>query len=272
MKSRASDKASFYHQLGNLLAGGVGLRMAMESLAEHLPKARLRKIAYDCLLHLEQGQAFYFALGRQADWFEPFEIAIFEAGEKAGQLSEICRQLNEFWLARAKVQHDFFVANIYPFFLIHLAFLVSAILRYSEQDALGFFDQLIGCLGIFYAIGFVVFLFFRYGQVFWQTFFTKLPGLRSCLLTDSLYRFIFTLRLQLQAAIPLRDAVSLAFSSQWPSTLKTLAEPVMEQVRQGKSLTEAFQPLFYFFALFKILFCHRRNFRKNFRNSKLCGK
>ncbi|MBX7158526.1 MAG: type II secretion system F family protein [Verrucomicrobiae bacterium] len=254
MKSRASDKASFYHQLGNLLAGGVGLRIALESLAEHLPKARLRKIANECLLHLEQGQAFYLALAQQANWFDPFEIAIFEAGEKAGQLSEICRQLSDFWLAYAEAEHDFFVANIYPLFLIHFAFLVSATLRYSEQGALGFFDQLIGSLGIFYALIFLLFLLFRYCKTLLQTFFIKVPGLRNLAFTGALYRFVFTLRLQLQAAIPLRDAISLAFQAGDHPSLKALAEPVIEQVKQGKSLTEAFQPLFTFSPYLKSFF------------------
>lgn len=244
MKSRASDKASFYHQLANLLAGNVGLRMALESLAEHLPSARLRKIAKDCLIFLEQGQAFYLALAQRSDWFEPFEIALFEAGEKSGQLSEISRQLSEFWLSRATAQRHLLVAHAYPFFLIHLAFFASATIHYSEEGVLGFFNELIGSLGIFYALFFGIFLLFRFFNSALQNILFQLPGFRTSILSGALYRLIFTLRLQLQAAVPLLDAISLAFQSSGHRRLKKMEEPVIDSVRQGKTLTEAFTPIF----------------------------
>jgi type IV pilus assembly protein PilC len=125
-----------------------------------------------------------------------------------------------------------------------LAFFASATIRYSEAGVLGFFNELIGSLGIFYALIFGIFLLFRFFSSALQTVFFQLPGFRTPILSGALYRLIFTLRLQLQAAVPLLDAISLAFQSSGHPRLKNLAEPVIESARQGKSLTEAFEPIF----------------------------
>lgn len=251
MKSKASEKASFYHQLGNLLAGAVGLRLALETLNQHLSSTRLKKVAKDCLVTVQNGQPFYIALAQRKDWFEAFEIALFEAGEKAGQLSEISYQLSEFWTLRDKTQRHFFKELVYPFFLIHFAFLTSALL---QEGALGFFNQLVGCLGVFYAILLGTVLLFRFYRISLQEFLVQLGWLRSSLLAGPLYRFVFSLRLQLQAAVPLLDAVAIAFQASDHPSLKKMSEPVIAKLKQGASLTEALEPIFLFSPYLKSFF------------------
>ena len=254
MKSKASEKASFYHQLGNLLAGSVGLRLALEALKQHLPSARLKDIAKDCLVSVQNGQPLYKAFAQRKDWFEAFEIALFEAGEKAGQLSETSRQLSEFWALRAKAQRQFFKELAYPIFLIHFAFLTSAFTRLGQGGMLEFFNHLIGNLSGFYIIVIGMIFLVHFYCAFFQKILAQLSWTRSLSLASSLHRFIFSLRLQLQAAIPLLEAVSIAFQASDHPSLKNLAEPVIEELNKGMSLTEALEPVFSFSPYLKSFF------------------
>lgn len=251
MKSKATEKASFYHQLGNLLAGGVGLRIALKTLSQHLPNSHLKKIAKDLLTTVEKGQPFHSAVAQQKDWFEVLEISLFEAGEKSGQLSEISHRLSEYWALRAETERQFFLAIAYPFFLIHFAFFTNALLQGS---LLGFLNQFIASLGIFYAIIMGGVLLWRFSREAWQIFLVRFRWLRTPLLAGALYRFIFALRLQLQAAVPLLEAMSVAFQASDQPTLKVLANPVMERLKEGISLTEALEPVFLFFPYLKSFF------------------
>src|SRR5882762_8924133 len=91
-----SRRADFYHQLGQLLAAGLGLPQALQQIQRHPPSRSYREVIRRLLAAIEQGYTFSEALRFIPGWLPEFDIALLEAGEKSGRLDACFHVLEEY--------------------------------------------------------------------------------------------------------------------------------------------------------------------------------
>jgi type II secretory pathway component PulF len=118
------QQSEFYHQIGSLLAAGVGLIPALEMLRRNPPARTFLQPLEQLTRDLTQGCSFVEALQRLRRWLPAFDLALVGAGEQSGRLDATCRLLAEYYRGRAKLMSGVITDLLYPVAVLHLAILI----------------------------------------------------------------------------------------------------------------------------------------------------
>ncbi len=116
--------SEFYRQLAALLAAGVPVLEALQSIQRHPPDARYRTLLRRAVTSIGEGSTLAESLERAGAELPAFDLALVRAGEQSGRLVECSRSLAAHYAARAALVERFLVRILYPVFLFHLAVLV----------------------------------------------------------------------------------------------------------------------------------------------------
>ena len=98
-----SLRSELYHQLGALLAAGLPLPKALETLQRNPPARSFRKPIARLIFELERGETFTEAMVRVGRWLPSFDAALLEAGEQSGRLDACFRLLADYYKERAQL-------------------------------------------------------------------------------------------------------------------------------------------------------------------------
>lgn len=117
-----SQRADFYHQLGQLTGAGLGLVRALEQLERHPPASSYRRPVGQVLAELSAGCTLADALHRVGpQWLPALDTALLQAGEHSGRLEATFRLLTDYYNARARMARRLLSDLAYPVFLFHFA-------------------------------------------------------------------------------------------------------------------------------------------------------
>jgi type IV pilus assembly protein PilC len=116
-----SQRAGFYHQLGQLTGAGLGVVSALGQLQRSPPAASYRKPVGQVLAELAGGCTLGDALERVQDWLPALDVALLRAGEQSGRLEASFRLLADYYNSRARMARQMIGDLAYPFFLFHFA-------------------------------------------------------------------------------------------------------------------------------------------------------
>lgn len=94
---RLPERAELYDSLSTLLASGLPLVAALETVLEGSRDRRraLRTLALELREEIRSGASLAHAMRSHPTWFESAEIAMVEAAEHAGTLSHVLRTLSD---------------------------------------------------------------------------------------------------------------------------------------------------------------------------------
>src|SRR5437763_6361547 len=120
---RARDVTLFLRQLALLVAAGLTLEGALQTLTDDVSKA-VAKFANALRASISAGDSFADALERHPTVIEPAYIAMVRAGEASGKLDAILRAVVEDRTRRELLRERFNAAIRYPLFLVGGAVLV----------------------------------------------------------------------------------------------------------------------------------------------------
>jgi type II secretory pathway component PulF len=147
-----SQRADFYHQLGQLIGAGLGLTRALEQLKRNPPAPSYREPIQRVLEELANGCTLADALQRVGHWLPAFDIALLEAGEQSGRLEASFRLLTDYYRARARLARQMIGDLAYPAFLFHFAiFLFPFPKLFLSGNWLAYLLQTLGVLIPIYA-------------------------------------------------------------------------------------------------------------------------
>jgi type IV pilus assembly protein PilC len=116
-----SQRADFYHQLGQLTGAGLGLIRALEQLQRSPPASSYRGPIGQLLAELAHGCTLTDALRRVPNWLPELDLALLQAGEHSGRLDATFRLLTDYYNARARMARQMIGDLAYPVFLFHFA-------------------------------------------------------------------------------------------------------------------------------------------------------
>ncbi len=148
-----SQRADFYHQLGQLTAAGLGLIRALELLGRNPPGRSYRQSIHQLLTNLGGGFTLTESCRRLGQWLPAFDIALLQAGEQSGRLDASFRLLADYYNDRARLARQFIADLVYPACLFHLAvFIIPFVQAFLTGDWLGYLCRTFGILIPLYAV------------------------------------------------------------------------------------------------------------------------
>lgn len=151
-----TQRAEFYHQLGQLTSAGIGLPGALQQLNRNPPNHSYRRPITQLLELLTNGYTFAESLQRLGSWAPTFDIALLHAGEYSGRLEASLRLLADYYSDRARIARQMIADLVYPVFLFHFGVLIFTFLKLIRTT--GWIGPVVQMLGILLPVYTVVLL------------------------------------------------------------------------------------------------------------------
>ena len=125
-----TQRSEFYHQVGRLVAAGLGLIPALEQLRRNPPGRSYHAPIGRVLVELAHGSTLSEALAATSWWLPKFDTTLIDAGERSGRLDQSFRLLADYYGERARNVKVMISALLYPAFLLHLLVVVMTIVAW----------------------------------------------------------------------------------------------------------------------------------------------
>lgn len=115
-KRRRQERAELYDSLGTMLASGVPMLEAVETVIGSTRRRRsaLRLMLLQVRDDLRSGLSLGDAVARHPSWFEPGEVAMVKASQVSGTLPEVLRSLSARHERSGELTHRLIGALAYP--------------------------------------------------------------------------------------------------------------------------------------------------------------
>jgi type IV pilus assembly protein PilC len=258
---RLSQQAELYHQFGQMTDAGLPLLKTIETLHRSPPARMFRPGLERMLTHIRQGSTFTEAVRNVGLGMPAFDVALLEAGEKSGRLSETFRLLARYYEERASLLRDVLSQLAYPIFLLHFAvFLAPFPALFLTGDVAAYVSQVGMVLGPLYLITFLLLYATqsRHGES-WRSIIESLarpvPVLGTAREALSLARLTSALEALINAGVNIIEAWELAAGASGSPALRRAVqrwhgrllngESPGDLVRVTKQFPELFANLYY---------------------------
>ncbi len=234
-----SEKASLYHELGQLVRTGTPFPKAIEKLAAftHGPaRAGLAAIT----AALTRGSTVGEALALGAPLITPLESGILSAGDRAGRLETSLEHLAGYYTAISEARRRIWSQLGYPLFVLHVAFIALSLpILFAAGGVEGFLRAIglaIGGLWLAIIVGGAVVravLAVAERQVGLDRLLRALPLFGKLRRAFSLSRFCTAYHLQLEAGVNVLGSLDIAAIASGSAVLRQAVARGLPAVRSG---------------------------------------
>lgn len=121
------ELAVFWRELATMVAAGLPVVEALESIAEEMEHVKMRKTLTDVTSCMWEGFSFSQSLRRHPRVFSPMTVALIGAAEESGSLPEVSNQLATYLENRDRLLRKVQAALTYPSFLVGFFLIVMAV-------------------------------------------------------------------------------------------------------------------------------------------------
>lgn len=265
-KLATEDLALFTRELHTLLEAGTPLNNALKALTEQAEKKNTMRFIRSLHSKVSEGYSLTQAL-QNAHYRIPTDyIAIIQAGEHSGHLTEVMSRLADTIEQREQLNKKLKTAMIYPVLMVVVAIaIVFFLMVYVVPKVVSVFDNMQQTLppltqGLLTASDFVqahwtamlisvfaVWVVYRWlmsrdkSRYKIHTIWLRLPGARKFLLYSAAARWARTFGVLLASGVTVRDAMTISAEVMTIDPLKKSVLNMVELVRQGKSVHFAMQ-------------------------------
>jgi type IV pilus assembly protein PilC len=235
--------ANFSKQAAITVKSGLPLSRALPLVTRESKDRRLRRTLQRINADITKGLTLGEALRERTGSFPPIFVEMVEAGENSGHLEVVFERLADYFDTRLMLRRATIRASIYPVIQLTMAFAVFcliAILFSSNQTAT---VQTIMNYTITTCVTVVAVLYFfsrvAIGRAIRDRLILAVPFMRSVAIKLCMARFVRTLAMQVESAIPVPEAIErsalVAGNEAVTKNLKRMADPI----RHGASLADA---------------------------------
>ena len=241
-----SEKATLYHELGQLVRSGTPFPKAIEKLASFTRGSAHTGLAA-ITAGLVRGATVSEALALGIPLIAPLEAGIFAAGDRAGRLETSLDHVSEYYAALASARGRIWSRLAYPLFVLHLAFIALSLPLIFAPD--GGMDAFLRAVGI--AIGGIWFTILAGGaiirallssaelHVLPDRFLRTLPLFGKLRRAFALSRFCTAYQLQLEAGVNVFASLDVAGSASGSAILRAAVVSALPAVRSGTQVGPA---------------------------------
>ena len=240
-----TQRAEFYHQLGQLTGAGLGLIYALEQLKRSPPAPSYRQPIQQLLDQLGHGYTLAESLQRIGQWLPAFDIALLQAGEHSGRLEACFRLLADYYTDRARLARQVIGDLAYPAFLFHFAIFILPFSKFfTSGNWLAYLCQTIGVLiPIYIVIALVIYAAqSRHGEKWraWvESVIRPIPVLGTARRYLALSRLAAALEALLSAGVTIIEAWELAATASGSPALRRVVLAWRPRVDAGLTPAEA---------------------------------
>ncbi len=251
-------------QLASLLEASLPLEKALSALIEQAERNYTKELLTSIRAEVNSGMAFSQALSLYPiDFSETFR-GLVRSGEQIGRLSTVLAQLATYLERRHSLINKVRLAFTYPAIVTVVALLVVIfLLTYVVPQVVSVFVQTQQDLPIltqvmltisklildwgllFFTLFIVLFMIFRFSlrhkniKIKWHNFLLNFPGYGKFERTLNSVRFTSTLAISSAAGVPILEALKSSKNTLSNSVMKMEIDIVIENVREGMSLSRA---------------------------------
>ena len=268
MSTSLAHSSHFTRQLGTLVAAGLPLLQALQTMAISAQTPAMRELIARLCVSLENGSAFHAAL-RQSFHFDALYCELVGAAEVAGNLDEVLLRLAALLERRQTLLSQIRSALAYPFAVLCITLVVVTVIMVWVVPVFeGIFSSLGAELpaltsavlhlsrwltsGGAVAVGVCVVLGCLLGQRLMQlapvhlwldSHLLRFPLVGKLIHHTQLSLWTLTLSDLLKAGVPMLDALEVVAASSTNRCLGLATIALRSKVRQGQSLADAMRGL-----------------------------
>lgn len=273
-KFNTKELAFNCRQLSAMLSSGLTLVKALDILCREQAKESAKMIWRDVYENVQKGQSFSASLEMHEGAFPPFLISMVSAGESSGSLDIIMKRMSDHYTKENKLNNVIKGAMVYPIILLVLTvaiviglftFIMPAFIDMFEDPA----DMPVLTRGLMHVSNFLrtkwyILIIVVGGIVFGLMYVLKIPKFRIKFdrllikgpgfgpLIVKVYtgRFSRTLSSLYSSGIPMVECLERSSSILGNSYIDQCFENVVDEVKQGETLSSSIQRTEIFDSMF----------------------
>ena len=261
-------------QLSAMLTSGLTLVKAIDILTKEQENDKAKAIWQDIYENVQKGESFSSTLEMHSGSFPDFLISMVGAGETSGSLDVIMTRMSDHYSKENKLKNTIKGAMIYPIILLVLCIVIVIFLftfimptfigMYEDPDQMPALTKVMAAFSDFLRYRWYILVIIVAAAVFGIRYALKVPDLRLKMdrllikgpgfgpLVTKIYtgRFSRTLSSLYSSGIPMVECLQRASAVLGNSYIDQKFEDVVDEVKQGESLsaaitrTEVFEPMF----------------------------
>ena len=255
----------FTRQLSTLLASGIPLDTALNSLSEQAKNPQFRKIITEVLADLRSGLSLSDAMMKHPHAFPQVYTSMIKVAEAAGILDKILERLSDLGLQDIEIRTRIRSALTYPIILVSLAvgvvtyLLASVVPRFvvifatyglklplATRMLLGV--SLIARYFWFVAVVLLIIIVFlsrkylksQQGRYNVDSFLLKIPIVGNFYLKVILANFSRTLSALIKSGVPILEALSVTQRTIKNTAINRVIQDIRLAISEGKTMVEPF--------------------------------
>lgn len=253
----------FTTQLAVMIRAGIGLRTALDGIAEQTTHARFRQIILGLKSDVESGKQFSEALGRHPKLFNPLYVNMVRASEMSGSFGKMLDRIAAFLAQQIETKKMVVGAMIYPGVIATMAvgvtiFLLTFVLPKfagvfkGKEDALPWATTFLMDLsewmrGSWYVlvIGLIVsvgglwaFIRTETGGVWFDRTKLSLPIFRKMFRALYISRSLQTMGELVNAGVPMLDTIAITGDISGNTLFRRMWRTVFSSVKQGRKIVQ----------------------------------
>ncbi len=124
IRIKTEDMVMLSNQIASMIGAGVSLPNSLRILSEQIENRRLKKIIDAVSADIRGGSTFSDALKKHPDAFSSLFVNMIKAGETAGNLEDVLKQLAIFAEKESELKQKITTALFYPVILLIVGFIV----------------------------------------------------------------------------------------------------------------------------------------------------
>lgn len=273
-KFNTKDLAFMCRQLAAMLTSGLTLVKALDILSKEMPTEQAKEVWQSIYENVQKGESFSTALEQYRGVFPEFLISMVAAGESSGSLDTIMQRMSDHYQKENKMNNTIKGAMTYPIILGVLCIVIIIAMftfimptfagLYESPDdmpaftkiMMAFSDSLVHfwyiyiavIAGIIFAITYVMKI--PATRLKWDKLIIKGPGWGPLVVKIYTARFARTLSSLYSSGIPMVECLQRSSSILGNRYIDELFENVVDEVKQGETLSASIQRTEIFDSMF----------------------
>lgn len=274
-KFSTKELAFCCRQLAAMLTSGLTLVKAIDILRDEQEKDKARAIWQDIYENVQKGESFSSSLEMYQGSFPDFLISMVSAGESSGSLDVIMQRMSDHYAKENKLKNTIKGAMVYPIILLVLCVVIVIFLftfimptflaMYEDESQMPFLTKIMGNISNFIknqwyilvliviglVVGFSTALKQPHIRLKFDRLLIKGPGFGPLITKVYTGRFARTLSSLYSSGIPMVESLERASAVLGNSYIDQCFENVIDEVKQGESLSSAITRT----GIFESMFC-----------------
>ena len=273
-KFKTKELAFCSRQLSAMLTSGLTLVKSIDILTKEQENEKARAIWQDIYENVQKGESFSSTLEMHAGSFPGLLISMVGAGETSGSLDIIMTRMSDHYAKENKLKNSIRGAMIYPIILLVLCVAITILLftfimpqfieMYEDPADMPFLTKILAAISKFLRTKYLILIGIVLALIFGIRYALKVPNIRKKFdrmlikgpgfgpLVTKIYtgRFARTLSSLYSSGIPMVECLERASGILGNSYIDEKFESVIDEVKQGETLsaaitrTEVFEPMF----------------------------